>query len=243
MKKIALSILAVCISICLIQPLLKAEDSYEISKYFPIGIGNEWRYTLSETGRGKPSGHIIHSVIRTKDLLNGKEVYLLEREMDKTRDRDRNPIFYYSLGEEGIYLHKVAKDGGDIVFSQPAIAFPDNLQLNQGFKDSRAFVVYDTDGNIVDRGMATAEIKFQGFEDVTVPAGRFEDCLVIFSFLKIKGSSMVVITTTWLAQGVGKVKENEEITEYGGAVSKIYTEIELTGGMIEGKNIGDFAEF
>jgi len=239
MKKITLSIIAATyVFICLIQPLSKADDSYEISKYFPIRVGNEWSYTLLETKQVKSSERIMHSVIRTKDLLNGKDVYLFERDFDRT------PIFYYSLGKDGIYLHKVVKDEGSIVFSPAAIVFPNNLQLNQEFEGSRTFVVYDINGNAVDGGMVTAKITFIGLEDITVPAGRFEDCLVISSLfiLKAKRSSTVVLTTTWLAQDVGKVKEEEELTEYNETVSEIYTEIELKGGMIEGEIIGEFAE-
>ena len=238
MKKVILSILVAYVFTCLIQPLVKADDSYEISKYFPIRIGNEWSYATSETTQGKSSERIMHSVIRTKDLLNGKDVYLFERDFDRT------PIFYYSLGKDGIYSHKVVRDEGSIVFSPAAIVFPNNLQLNQEFEDSRTFVVYDINGNVVDGGMATAKITFIGFEDITVPAGKFEDCLVISSLfiLKAERSSTIVSTTTWLAQDVGKVKEKDELTEYNETVSEMYTEIELKGALIEGKNIGEFAE-
>ncbi|MBL7130659.1 MAG: hypothetical protein ISS45_04580 [Candidatus Omnitrophica bacterium] len=236
MKKVTLSILVAYVFTCLIQPLAKADDSYEISKYFPMNVGNKWAYSMCEIKQGKSSENIIHSVIQTKDLLNGKEVYLFERDIGRT------PIFYYSLGKDGVYLHKIVKDDGDVVFSQPVIAFPDNLQLNQEISGSREFKVYDIDGNVLDEGNATAKIRFGGFKNIIVPAGKFANCLEIESLfiLKTKRFSSVILTTTWLAQDVGKVKEKEKVREYNGAISEIYTEIELKGGMIEGKSVGDF---
>lgn len=77
---------------------------------------------------------------------------------------------------------------------------------------------YDAHGRLLGRGRLARTAEFQGFEDVEVPAGRFERCMRICVTLRIRFPLTPIVNWTsyiWLAPGVGEVKR---IQEYEGWV-------------------------
>lgn len=233
MKRLILIIFIFFISLS--NASLKAEERYDISRYFPMDVGNEWVYVykIYSTERGGVSeGGTRVSSIQSKQILNGREIYLLQLEQDK------KSIFYHSLGKEGVYLHKIAYEDECIVFSPPILLFPDTFEFNQELKVSSSVRVYDSNGALTDEGIINGEVIVEGIEDITVPAGRFKDCLrTSFSLTRQLRTNLKTMTnTSWLAQGVGKVREKQTVTVYAEKETDC-KEIELKRATIKGKKI------
>ena len=77
-----------------------------------------------------------------------------------------------------------------------------------------------------------------GFEDATVPAGTFEDCLktytqIALSYAQNPQNNMSVATVTWDAEGVGTVKN--ELTElmFANEIDMFPYNTVLSGGVTE----------
>ena len=85
-----------------------------------------------------------------------------------------------------------------------------------GKENSTTYAIgsYDGDNKLVDSGVQVITTKFLGFEDVTVPAGTFKDCLkTSFRFTNsfqndYKGRTRAICVEDiwWEAKGLGIVK-------------------------------------
>ena len=233
MKKSTLIILIFLI--LLSNASLKAEEYYDISQYFPMDVGNKWVYwTYSARGEEASGEGTRVSSIESKETLNGRDVYLFKMY------QEAGSIFYYSLDKRGIYLDKISEEDEYVIFSPPVLLFPNNLKFNQKLKLSSSAKVYNSNGKLIDKGTIKGEVIAKDIEDITVPAGRFEDCLRIYSLLnyKLKRTLTVMTNTTWFAQNVGKIKEKHLATSYTEKETD-YKESKLKRATIKGKTIGN----
>lgn len=81
-----------------------------------------------------------------------------------------------------------------------------------------------------------SEATYYGVESVHVPAGSFKDCLKVrFQYTKPSGASVTI--TSYLAKGVGVVKEIYEIFSPN-AQQTLRSEIELLHGTVNHQKIG-----
>lgn len=240
MRKIILIIFVSFISLS--SSSLKAEEYYDISKYFPMDVGNKWEYgdylkRCTQAGEMIEETHTVIS-IKSKEMLDNKEVYLFEP------DRDDRPTFYYSLGKEGIYCHKVVDRINNMytIYSPLILVLPNNLQLNKEYKAVVLAEIYDPNGKLIVEGLIIGEVKFEGIEDITVPAGKFENCLKFSSSSSthtIKTAVLNVTQTFWLAKDIGKVKEESSFKKFNEESYEQYNKMELKNAMIKGQKVGN----
>jgi hypothetical protein len=83
----------------------------------------------------------------------------------------------------------------------------------------------DSDGN-TDTASVSGETTLKGFEDVTVPAGTFTQCLrlKVTMIMAFSDGSFTIELTLFLAKGVGEVKSIDQSTD-DGEVEIITTEL------------------
>jgi len=212
MKKLIFIILVFYCFILLGKTQPRAEDAYNMSQYFPLNVDDTWIYKVTLIKDVGYSEYIAMSSIREKSILDGKDVYALENNLNE------KPLFYYSKAQDGIYLHKMVEDESYSVFIPPLPVFTDPMQLNKENIFSGKAKLYDNDGTLIEEYKVDIKNKLNGIESITVPGGKFEYCLKIDLGIKFykKRNAMTVEQTIWLAKNVGKIKEQNLITIYNG---------------------------
>lgn len=186
--------------------IVKADD---MQGYFPLNDSDKWVY------EGTEGEQIISKEWRVegKELVDGKETIKITDEHNSSR--------HLLVGSGSVSAHKDI-DMGDgkideyLVFEPPLPLFVFNIEQEGAHKQEYAFTKYDESGNSKSTGKGIVEIKFEGRENVVVPAGEFADCLkitVVDSLEETDGMKDIFTRSVWFSKGVGKVKEIE-VEEY-----------------------------
>ncbi len=171
--------------------------------YFPLEIGNTWTYEDSSES-GKDTGIItIVDTIRMSGYKTYVWVDLWEGSEDTT---------YYQTRPDGIWFIE--------------IDFPDTMTMKMfpnTFNIGDSWVVYSHDTTWVDSMYTNIEhwsVNFRAifFEDVSVPAGSFTDCVKLQIiqeefYIVLSGIDTIYADNTewgeqywWLAKDVGRIK-------------------------------------
>ena len=173
--------------------------------YYPSDIGNTWvlesqdgaeraTYTLEAADENFSSERF-----RTLKIVTG---------VLGTTSMDTN-TFLVEVGEEGLKLHKLVAELGDIFgtvrmeFSPPAIFFPPTLQLGEMWE-----MLGEVDVYLVGNVTVSSRNEVVAVEDVVTPAGTFEKCLKIRILTKTTAALGSTRSTSyqWLAPDFGPVK-------------------------------------
>jgi hypothetical protein len=203
--------------------------------FFPLSKGYKWRYdVLLETRDGVRKQKYILNNLGESDL-EGAPVYIRES-LDGT-------ILYYSISNEGIhYLGNINDKAINPVFNgDKQLVIPELHTVNRIWEQSTTTrllkktgpsqkTVFEIFANV------DMEAEIESLDDiVTVPAGRFENCMKITmsgSSFKDAGNyvglTLVnVEQTSWYAQGVGLIKMERLETTKSDALDKGTLLIEL----------------
>jgi hypothetical protein len=173
--------------------------------YFPMGQGDTWTYY--DLARQKNETHLIsgtetvNGVDATK-MIVGEDTYLLF------------DIYNGTLRIHKIYfLDAIAGCGwSQIVLNPAVIMIPAELSI--GVKNTFSTTTKYTNCKGASASQTTTlEVTLEAVEDVTVPAGTFEDCLKynfkVASIFNPQGQTENTDQTWWMAEGVGNVKTIE----------------------------------
>lgn len=178
--------------------------------YYPADIGNTW--VLESTDGAERSTYTVET---TDEPVNGEQARVLEINTEVLGTSTiRTSAFLLQIDEEGIIVHSVTTDIGDVFgvirmeFAPPAVFFPPILQLGE---------IWETQGKteapIVGAVTVSSVNEVVAVEDVVTPAGTFENCLKI----RVSTKTMAGIGTSrstsyqWLAPNLGPVKfENDQ---------------------------------
>ena len=173
--------------------------------YYPLDIGNTW--VLKSTDGAERTTYTIEA---TDESFNGTQARILEITTEVLGTTAvSTSTFLVEVAEEGLKLHRIVAELGDIFgvasveFSSPAVFFPPVLQLGE---------IWETHGEtevpIVGPVTVSSVNEVVAVEDVTTPAGTFEDCLKI----RVRTKTTVALGTSrstsyqWLAPNFGPVK-------------------------------------
>ena len=173
--------------------------------YYPVDIGNTW--VLESTDGAERSTYTIEA---TDERFNGEQVRTLKIIAEVLGTSTVNTsTFFIQVAEEGMKLHGIVAELGDIFgvarveFSPPTVFFPPTLQLGAIWETQG-----ETEANIVGPLTISSVNEVVAIEDVTTPAGTFEDCLKIRVRSKIIAALGISRSTSyqWLAPDQGPVK-------------------------------------
>lgn len=190
----------------------------DLKEYFPLNDGNIWVYEIKED----------NTVSIEKSKIDGKE-YVNNKETIKMVYEDGR---YDCIGRdsEGIKAYKeVDVDGSYLVFTPPFIILPFNKESPKKYKCS--YLIYDNEGCLIPNsgGEITMEIKFEAREGITIPAGKFLNCIKVLkseSWDSDDGGFAEAKSIVWFAKGVGKVEEISEEIGYDAEEGSAYTDTE-----------------
>jgi len=98
---------------------------------------------------------------------------------------------------------------------------------------------HNKDGTIKDEGSFYDTTILEAVEDVSVPAGKFDNCLKVTLIRDDVFSDLIVnvVLTEWLAKGVGIVKSHAKVNIYsplGGEPFKVDASDELLHAKVDG---------
>ena len=174
--------------------------------YYPIDIGNTW--VLESTDKAERITYTLEAP--EEETLTGEQFRTLKiiAEVLGTSAANTN-TFLIEIEEEGMKLHKVVAELGDVFgisrieFSPPAVFFPPTLQVGEIWETLGETEVY-----LVGNVEVSSSNEVVAIEDVVTPAGTFENCLKI----KIRTKTTAAVGSSrstsyqWLAPDLGPVK-------------------------------------
>lgn len=173
--------------------------------YYPSDIGNTW--VLESTDGAE---RITYTLETPEEELTGEQFRTLKiiTEVLGTSSINTN-TFLIEVDEEGMKLHKVVAELGDVFgtsrmeFSPPAVFFPPTLQVGEIWETLGEAEVY-----LVGTVTVSSINKVIAVEDVVTPAGTLENCLKIRIDTKTTTASGLSRSTSyqWLAPDLGPVK-------------------------------------
>lgn len=232
MRKTSLVLIAYYLFFAFFTSALSAEESKDISKYFPMDIGNKWRYQKSGMKRGSALEITDNLTIISKETLDGREIFPIIQEDGKY------PVYCYGADEGSVSIYKIITKYGYQILIPPMPYIPTDIQFNKTIKDTVTIKNYDQNGNLKSEEEAKYEVQFEGFEDVTVPAGDFKKCLeIIFSYTT---SQQYSVERIWFAQNVGMIQSNLEVISFDEKIPDLKIDSKLEGAIIKERTIGTF---
>ena len=180
--------------------------------YYPVDIGNMW--VLESTDGAE---RITYKIEATDESFNGAQARILEVITEVLGTSTANTsTFLVEVAETGMKLHRIVAELGGIFgvarmeFSPPAVFFPPTLQLGETWETHG-----ETEANIVGAVTISSVNEVVAVEDVTTPAGTFEDCLKIRVRSRTVAALGISRSTSyqWLApdQGPVKFETNQDI--------------------------------
>ena len=186
---------------------------FTMSEYFPLGQGNTWTY------REEDAQLTVKTVSGTQKINGVDAVKMIDEDGDYQLWTNSNGIVWYK-----------EYDADDIpvcgweqhLFSPPIHAFDPIVSVGSKYASNTSLTTTDCTGKSATASV-TYEFTIEGIEDVTVPAGTFNDCLMIKAILSLNGGTQTNEMTIWLAKGVGQVK-SIDIEKENGSVVETWTE-------------------
>ena len=173
--------------------------------YYPTDIGNTW---IMESTDG--AERITYTLETADEARNGEAFRTLKiiTEVLGTSTANTN-TFLVEVNEEGMKLHKVVAELGDVFgisrieFSPPAVFFPPTLQVGEVWE-----TFGETEVSLVGIVTVSSTNEVVAVEDVVTPTGTFEDCLKIKILTKTTAAFGSNRSTSyqWLAPDIGPVK-------------------------------------
>ena len=171
---------------------------YEIKDYYPLTQGDSWVYLVTADSSSSTEKVVIQGTEMVDDIEAVKIV--------------SSPDEYElaSIDKEGLKHYKEVDGKEYEIFNPPMIIYP-----NIGIEETKDYVnksVMYSEENISQENKISGKSKIMllGIEDVEVPLKKFTNCLkfsCVYEWQQSHGLSGLDECTSWLAPGIGLVKE------------------------------------
>ena len=201
-------------TICLISSLGFSQSA--CSKYYPLEEGTTFQYTNYDK-KGKLSGTIDYTTTNYRKE-NGLEIVTMKV---NTKDKKGKETvdFYYDISCDGTGISIDFKSLGNIGMLKQFenmetevtgtnVIIPNSLSVGQKLPDSEMKMKISMASISMNVDVITKDRKVIGEEKMTTPAGTF-NCLVLQTTTESNalGKKMSYTTKSWIAEGVGMVKQ------------------------------------
>ncbi len=200
----------------------------DCSKYYPFEEGITFQYTNFDK-KGKLSGTIDYTTTNYRKE-DGLEIVTMKV---NTKDKKGNKTvdFYYDISCDGNGISIDFKSLGNMGMLQQFedmetevtgtnVIIPNDLAVGLELPDSEMKMKISMAGMSMNVDVITKDRKVIGEENVSTPAGAF-NCFVLQTTTEsnVMGKKMSYTTKSWIAEGVGMVKQesnddNENLMNY-----------------------------
>lgn len=196
------------------------ESKPNLREYYPLADGNTWTYQVKQfRADGQTAYRLRTQTVAGDAKLGGPAVA-------KKLIDDRGRYYLLAVDERAFRVYGENSGGGEVKVTPPYTLYETTHAPGRVYKAQHT----PSEGDAV-----TAETTFLGVESVQTPAGAFKDCLKL-RFHSIKPSGATLTTTSYLAKGIGVVKETYEVFSPA-AEQSLRSEIELMHGVVNGRKI------
>ena len=186
------------------------------STYYPLVDGANFQYT-NYYKKGKEEGQINYTVTNVESSGDNVSATMMMEMVDKKGNTYTSD---YNMACEGnvvkidfksLMNEQMLSQMGDVEMdiSGTDVELPNSLSVGQELPDANMQLKMKMGGAInMNTNVETINRKVEKQESVTTPAGTF-DCYVIYSETKTKMmmTNQTFPSRTWLAEGVGMVKQ------------------------------------
>ena len=186
------------------------------STYYPLVDGANFQYTNYDK-KGKEEGKINYTVTNVESSGDNVSATMMMEMVDKKGNTYTSD---YNMACEGnvvkidfksLMNEQMLSQMGDVEMdiSGTDVELPNSLSVGQELPDANMQLKMKMGGAInMNTNVETINRKVEKQESVTTPAGTF-DCYVIYSETKTKMmmTNQTFPSRTWLAEGVGMVKQ------------------------------------
>jgi hypothetical protein len=206
----------------------------QASKYYPLAIGNTWQYfvTINETGQPAQTEYTYTNISKITDF-NNASVYNVKQDLLTLAYENEN--LFYSEEDDGIYFHGVFDENwdgegysGKLTVTAPVLFLKSAFIVGDTWATTTDIVI-EEEGVVTDIVPSTWNYSVIAVEDVTVPAGTFQNCFKILMEVTSGDSVTIQSEILWFAKDVGIVKRESD--------SGIYID-ELQYASINGIDLG-----
>jgi len=177
--------------------LVGSSFAYDLLEYYPLTVGSHW----------EESNDDYVTVIEDYEDINGRPTIIMRCYSTDPFERDDDMILSYDSNYiyiEGVFEYDDDPDPGyGMYWYNPPLKI--KRHLNIGETTSSSTTVSLPGGGTTPHSFTLRLVRI---ESVTVPAGFFQDCLVI------EGLEDGELDTDWWARGVGYVKNCESYDDY-----------------------------
>jgi len=192
-----------------------------LERYFPFRLGDSWTYDWQIAERGSPPRKRAHTrVFDGTEFIGAGLAYRLVS--------DDGSYHLYMIDKGVVTLHTSAEGGRLFYYDPPVVLVA---------PDSRVGEPRTIEHRETGRKWKTT---LQGFEDVSVPLGRFEKCLKIR--LEMESAEYLSDSLQYFAPGVGLVAYRYQLRKAGNDQPEIRIEAELRLARLSGRQISRAAD-
>ena len=170
-------------------------------EYFPVVPGTTWKYLVD----GKKTMTV--SVLNKTVEIGGVETtvfYYLPGGAKEFYTSDSNGIRLHRIFQPNVYIEGVGYINFSLTFIPPVVYADEWVQIGQTFESSGIVRTNNLPLVGVVEFLYDASFTFEGFDNVTVPAGSFFDVGVLSGTLTIEGEPES--QGLYLAEGFGAIK-------------------------------------
>jgi hypothetical protein len=208
---------------------------FTMSQYFPLSDGDTWTYKDTYTDGSEYATNTVTGTVSIGGVATKETTETYSNATGFGNDTDKNYNYITSNGS-GVTIYQSRYVSGNYwensAYTPPLNIFPASMTIGQKNVISSIEAFTSSDGT-KSTNTTSWEVTLLGVEDITVPAGKFTDCLK----LSLKTSGKVGTNTLWLAYGVGPIK----FVTGSSATNDLYT-AELVSAKVGGTQYGSLSK-
>jgi hypothetical protein len=195
---------------------------FTMSEYLPLGQGDTWTY------REEDDDLTVKTISGTEKINGVDAAIMIDEDGDYDLWTNSNGLMWYKEYD----ADDIPGCGWDqLIFDPPIHASDPVVSVGSTYASNTVLTETDCTGSSATASVSY-EFRIDGIEDVTVPAGTFNNCLRIKGILTLNGGTQTSELTIWLAKGVGEVKEIS-ISKQNGVTVDIWTD-DLVSAVVGG---------
>ncbi len=185
---------------------------FTISEYMPLGQGNTWTY------REEDDELTVKTISGTENINGVDAAKMIDEDGDYDLWTNSNGLVWYKEYD----ADDIPGCGwSQLIFDPPIYASDPVVSVGSTFSSNSVLIATDCTGSLATSSVSY-EFRIEGIENVTVPAGTFNNCLRIKGTLTVNSGTQTSEMTIWLAKGVGEVKFIH-ISKQNGVTVNIWT--------------------
>jgi hypothetical protein len=179
---------------------------------FPVGVGDVWRYKTTD-------GRTVNRIIAVTPASGGQQVTM--RSAITTMGSTSHTSAYYVVHSDGSISLPFSQfdtnsSGASVQLISGNVFWPPAEELSSGKAYHDVLKIAFSDDGMKQTVTAHVTVRGGGTQSVTVPAGTYTADVVNMTMSEtIEGISVGSVVRTWLAPGVGPVKDEVIIHEGG----------------------------